>query len=352
MKNTKNLIFAIAVIFATPVAAQNNQEMEPPSKSENITIETNINGKISKMELRNGQMFVDGEKVEANKIRPNLKMMNKLRRGMKLPNGANTEIEIEIPESIKEADIPDEIAKKPILGVTTKTTAENNGAEIVQVSPNSPAQIIGLQAGDIITNFGNIEIKTPSDLADAVSKFKTTDNVNIIFNRNGESKTEIVDLSGANINNNANSFDNNPFGNNFFGDGNPFEDLMKIFKEKGSNLPENIFDNLDAFKVPNANNPKIGAQVEERADNNGVRVIAVTPNSIADKAGLKVDDIISTFGGKTINGLNDLTSAISGIKNIPPTKANKKDVVVSIIRAKETKTLYLEFPVELRKQEF
>jgi putative serine protease PepD len=57
--------------------------------------------------------------------------------------------------------------------------------------------------------------------------------------------------------------------------------------------------------------PSLGVSVGN-GNPTGALVSAVTPGSPAEKAGLQQGDIITQFGGKTINGSNDLVGAVQG----------------------------------------
>jgi putative serine protease PepD len=59
--------------------------------------------------------------------------------------------------------------------------------------------------------------------------------------------------------------------------------------------------------------PSLGVSVGN-ADPTGALVSAVTPGSPAQKAGLQQGDVITQFGGKTINGSNDLVGAVQSGK--------------------------------------
>ncbi len=353
MKTKTFLLLSLTLIgWATSHAQSASPEFPEngtaPQSSENIIMERTVNGKTTTIELKNGQMYVDGKKVEGENFGQNLKTMRKLGRGMNLKTIPEAEIEIDLPNAApgnnkakaQEQDSPNN--DRPMLGVTTKETEDKTGAEVVNVAAGSAAEKAGLMAGDVITSLGNITIKNPEDLADAVSKFTTDDNVEIKYMRGSKARTAVAEL-GTHAQ--ANPFGNNPFGNNnpfadMFGNGqNPLEGFMKMFGD----------DEMNSFgtnkKIRNADNPKIGLVAEERADNDGVRISEITTDGIAQKGGLKVDDVITTFGDKQIKSIDDLSEAITDAKK-------QKDIVVNIKRGREVKTLYLQLPVQLRNQYF
>ncbi len=69
-------------------------------------------------------------------------------------------------------------------------SADNAPAVIV----GSPAALVGLQAGDVITWINNREINVGNDLADIISTFKPGDTINVTYWRAGEDKTVSVKL--------------------------------------------------------------------------------------------------------------------------------------------------------------
>ncbi|GIG85950.1 trypsin-like peptidase domain-containing protein [Plantactinospora endophytica] len=82
----------------------------------------------------------------------------------------------------------------PSLGVQV-TPAENGGALVGGVVPDSPAAKAGLQQGDIVTQFGDKKIGDADDLVGAVQAGKVGDQVQLTYSRNGVEKTATVTLA-------------------------------------------------------------------------------------------------------------------------------------------------------------
>ncbi len=80
------------------------------------------------------------------------------------------------------AQMNDTLAKS--LGVPN----ENTGVFIEQVMENSPAQISGLERGDIVKKIDGVDITTPKNIQDAVRAHKVNDVLNfyVIRNRTGK----------------------------------------------------------------------------------------------------------------------------------------------------------------------
>ncbi|HEY4276884.1 MAG TPA: trypsin-like peptidase domain-containing protein [Conexibacter sp.] len=86
------------------------------------------------------------------------------------------------------------------LGVSTATpvtpsaTAAENGAEIVLVSPDSPAAQAGLKRGDVITDINGTAVNTPEDVVQDVSRYHPGDEINVSVRRDGHTRTIKVKL--------------------------------------------------------------------------------------------------------------------------------------------------------------
>ena len=61
------------------------------------------------------------------------------------------------------------------------------GALITSVDPGSVGELVGLKAGDVITQIGNMKISNSEELVKAVKNFKVGDRTNITFSRFGKS---------------------------------------------------------------------------------------------------------------------------------------------------------------------
>ncbi len=90
---------------------------------------------------------------------------------------------------------------KPYMGVSYKMISEYYalyytnvvpGALIVEIDSNGPAYVAGIRKGDIVTTFGGEEVS--SSLSDMIQGHKVGDEVEVIVNRAGETKTFKVTL--------------------------------------------------------------------------------------------------------------------------------------------------------------
>jgi len=82
--------------------------------------------------------------------------------------------------------------ERPYLGVTS--APHPLGAEVQGVTPGSPAQSAGLDAGDVITRVDGRPVDEPSDVLDAIEALEPGDGVEVEVSRDGDSRTFQVEL--------------------------------------------------------------------------------------------------------------------------------------------------------------
>lgn len=284
------------------------------------------------IEIKNGEVFIDGKKVADDNDPANkdakVKVYTKKRMFV---NGK------EVPVTDQEENDTDLFNwgpndsdnNKPMLGVTTKPSKNNDGAEVEFVTPNSPAQELGLQTGDIITRINDKNIYNPKDLVEAIGAFKPGDMIDVTFDRNNKLMTKNVKLSERNDVTTFRSL--MPFDERMM---NGFEPLMRQFESNGFSSPL-------PSKAPA---PKIGVSVEDRADGDGVFVQEVTTQSAAAKAGIQKNDVITQYGKNSIHNVDELLDAISSHQ-----QNSQVDILVK--RNGQTKTLHLQVPKVLKKKD-
>jgi len=82
--------------------------------------------------------------------------------------------------------------ERPFLGLTSAPHPE--GAEIQGVTPGSPAQAAGLQAGDVITDVDGSPVRDPDDVSEVVGALEPGDEVEVEVSRDGERRSFEVEL--------------------------------------------------------------------------------------------------------------------------------------------------------------
>jgi photosystem II stability/assembly factor-like uncharacterized protein len=160
------------------------------------------------------------------------------------------------------------------------------GAKLTRITDGSPAAKAGLKAGDVIKSVDKKEIKTYNELAELVRSKKDGDKIILQVQRDKETIEITVTLEKRPVD--------------------PQGDIPPRFR--GALL--------------------FGAQGED--GDVGVKLLRVMPDSAADKAGLKADDVIKSVDKKETKTFQQLVDAIRDKK--PDDK-----VTLQVLRDKETK---------------
>lgn len=272
------------------------------------------------------EIILNGEKVNANDPRlKRLKRINVIRDGL-----------------INPPPPPPATMNKAFLGVSTKAT--ENGAQVVEVSPESPAAKAGLKEDDIITKINKEAIDGPAALFEQIGKFKPEDKITVEFLREGKSiKKEVVlaknkmpaiaraealsPLDGLDSDVEVYNFDAEDFNKRG-------ENFNRNFK-RGFALPN--LPNLEGIDVM-SKKPKLGISIEDLEEGHGVKIKTVNSGSPAEKAGLKVGDIITTVDKHEVKEVNDIKwQYFEAGQNIK----------IGIIRNKENKIIEVKIPKKI-----
>ncbi|WP_329341532.1 trypsin-like peptidase domain-containing protein [Streptomyces sp. NBC_01352] len=84
------------------------------------------------------------------------------------------------------------------LGITARTVVDDSyraaGVAVVEVEDGGAADKAGIEAGDIITRFGDTDITTITSLTEALAAQKPGDRTSVTFTRDGRTKTVEVTL--------------------------------------------------------------------------------------------------------------------------------------------------------------
>ena len=202
----------------------------------------------------------------------------------------------------------------PFLGVTTEGTSE--GAKVLSVSENSGAAKAGLKKDDIITKVNDKPVFDHEQLSNAITELKPDDKVNITYKRDGkENKTTVTLGKRKRV-------------QTFHGPEGPM-----IF-----NFDNDVMG--DEFHIEHSR-PRLGLKVQDTEDGKGVKVLEVDDESAAAKAGIKENDIITSFEGKEITSATELARASREAKD----KASMK---VKLNRNGKPQTIEVKVPKKLR----
>ena len=210
---------------------------------------------------------------------------------------------------------------KPFLGVTSEGSSE--GAKIIRVSENSAAAKAGLKKDDIITKVNDKAVFDHEQLSKAIAELKPDDKVNITYKRGGKENKTTATLGKRSSDMQSRSF-RAPIA--------PVPPMVFNFDEN------NEFG--DVFQYHNAR-PKLGLKVQDTEDGKGVIVLDVDEGSAADKAGIKENDIITSFEGKEVSSAGELAKASREAKD-------KSSMKVQLNRNGKAQTIEVKVPKKLR----
>lgn len=191
------------------------------------------------------------------------------------------------------------------VGVDEFSDSEGGGVTFANVEPpGSPADLAGMVGGDIITSFDGQTINDEDQIGELLANTPTGKTVDVIYTRDGESKTtKLTTITKNEFDNLARAFRNRPEGRGFLG-----------FDGGGERV-----------EVPNT---KLF----------GVRLDGVMANRPADLAGIKTGDVVIEFNDIPIRTPDELTMRIR--RAIP-----KSTVKVVVMREGQR----LEIPVVMGK---
>lgn len=217
----------------------------------------------------------------------------------------------------------------PWLGVTLteETKLDEGGARVTSVLPDSPAAKAGLEKGDVIVGFQGDVIRGPARLTERIHAAKAGDAVTLDVVRDGSRRTLRAELAER-----KNGFRMlAPEG---------LDEKMELLNEKLKNLKIPDVEGLAPLRELRfwGGGPRLGVELVSTtpelrrylgaSSEAGVLVGRVLPGTPAEKAGIKVGDVIVSIDGAPVEGAGDIVEAISE-------KAGKP-VVVELVRDRRT----------------
>lgn len=269
-------------------------------KGEKGVVEITTKGKYKTViDTSNITVIVNGDDIMLNgeKVQSNDPRLKKIKR-------------ISVTRTPGPPPPPPAPINKAFLGVSTKASEE--GAVVVNVSPESPAAKAGLKEDDIITKINNEAIDGPTELFEQIGQYKPDDKITVEFLREGKSiKKEVVlaknkipsivraealsPLDGLDTDVEVYNFDAEDFNKRG-------ENFNRNFK-RGFALPN--LPNLEGIDIM-SKKPKLGISIEDVEEGQGVKITGVNRYSPAEKAGLKVGDIITNIDKHEVKEVNDI----------------------------------------------
>ena len=211
------------------------------------------------------------------------------------------------------------------LGVELGTSEEPAGARIDHVVPDSPADEAGLREGDVVVRFGSDPIRSPLDLTERIHRSEPGSAAGLTVIREGREKGLDVELGRR------------PYAFKMESDGDDvimvplpdtqaLEEQMGVLRERLKDLKVEVPHvevapgETHRFMIRTWGRPRLGVQLVETTpdlrrhlggtDEAGVLVGKVLPGTPAEKAGIKVGDLILTVDGQEVEDSGELVDAL------------------------------------------
>jgi serine protease Do len=296
----KKNIFFTAVVMAGIILSGNSWAQDAPEakKSEEIIIRKNDN--IDKKMI----IEIEGDKVTVNG-KPlsefhdgNVTIMKRDMRDRRSNNFLYTPDSMEMQYDLNDMG---DARPRPFLGVSS--TKGDEGAKITEVVKGSAAEKAGLLSGDVITKIDDKKVESPEELMDVVKAHKPGEEVKVYYLRDNKKKDTKAKLGESKTNKRPMMFKGTPGMN-----GKDFDFKMPNL-DKMPGMQNRLNRNFN-FMYDNADKPKIGIKIEDTENGDGVKILNVEEGSPADKAGLKKDDVITSFNGNKINSVGEIMSKL------------------------------------------
>lgn len=321
-------IACLSIAAVGPVKAQDNKGDKLGEYDEIILKRKDgKDGKVT-VEIKDGEVYVDGKKIEEYKG-DDITVYKRRNR----PMDGNSFNFNRIPRGGMQLYQPDEDNGQPlnlnnnkaVLGVIT-AKEEAAGATVKEVSPGSGADKAGLKVGDVITSVNGDAIKEPQELFEVIGKLKAGDEVTVAYLRNKKQSKVKAKLGER------------PAGQQLPA---PREqpDLQFRSVPRGGDLEE-LFRNFSPRGGDNES--RLGLSVQDLEDGKGVKVLGVAEGSAAEEAGFKEDDIITELAGAAVNSARDVVGTYKMSKD-------KGTMTAKIIRDGKSQTLQVKVPKKLEK---
>jgi membrane-associated protease RseP (regulator of RpoE activity) len=195
---------------------------------------------------------------------------------------------------------------RPFLGIIIDTDEKiERGIRIMNIVERSAAESAGLQKEDILLELDHHPINSLDDLVEVLSEKMISDTVVITYSR--EAKTT---NTAAVLRSRAESD---------YDLGKSFNFMMPSCCQDGKECP--MHGNKDFKALVHKQRPKLGVYVENLDDEmirdlqvksgKGVLITKVLDETAASKMGLKINDVILTLNGKTVDKVEELHELLS-----------------------------------------
>ena len=210
---------------------------------------------------------------------------------------------------------------RAMLGVTTE--GHDKGAEIKSITKESAAEKAGLKKGDVLTKIDDKKIETTDDVTEAIRAHKPGEKVNITYLRDGKEQKVSAELGkwkGIKMNSVT------------------MPRIAEQWNGVYSPEPPRIFGNGENFYA--MGRPRLGLSIQDTDEGVGVKVLEVSEESAAHKAGIKENDIILSVDDIEVKGTQDVTRAMR--------EKDKSSYNFKINRGGKTQNIEVKIPKKLK----
>lgn len=221
----------------------------------------------------------------------------------------------------------DDGEQRAFLGVRLEGDSETDGAVVEEVIEDSPADRAGVQSGDVIVGIAGDEVGSPRVLVGKIHEAKPGDRVQLELMRDGDRRRLTVELGERE-------------GHEVI-EGEAMQRHMAELERLGE-LPGLRGHGL----FMRHGRPKLGVQLVDAtpelrehmggSSDSGVLVSKVLPGTAADRAGVRVGDLIVAVDDQEIEGVGDLVEALE--------EKSGETITIRVIRDRRTMTLEADIP--------
>lgn len=183
------------------------------------------------------------------------------------------------------------------VGVLSLSLAGAQGALIIKVEPDSPADHAGLKVGDVITAVDDQKVTPENDLAEILADYKPNEQVTLSVQSPGEETREIIVTLGENPNQSGKPYL-----------GVRYTLIPHATLKEGETLP------FEIPSLPFRHGFRFTWPELPEGVTRGVVISEVAPDSPAEQAGLKPNDVITAIDDEPVKSTRAFINAIQSHK--------------------------------------